>query len=179
MRHTAIIALVVIILAAAGTAALSQPATDAGEMAELSGRMKELNGTLELIAASLQEQLEGQRTDQLLRRIDLQRRALQPREDALRTSRQEFDQAEAEIARLEARRELLGRPRADENAGGNPADDTQLRIAQRQADLQLEETLARRDLLEQRVLEMGGAVQGLRQDVRKWEKLLDERMGLR
>ena len=178
MRQTGIIALAAILLAAAGTAAVSQPEQDASEMAELSERVKELNGTLEEIVGYLQQQLQAQRTDQLLQRIDLQRRALEPPEEELRTRQAAFEELDRNLSRAEVRRDLLRRP-PDDNLGGNAADETQLRMAQEQADRQIEAMLTRRDELEQRIGELEGRVQGMRTELRKWEETLDREMGLR
>lgn len=166
----------VLMLSAAGAAAQDRPPA---EEARLGPRVDELNDTLKKIVVLLEQQVRGQQTNQLMKRIELRRRSLEPLERELRGSRQALESMEADLKRVEAQQDYLDEEREKQLQAGVAADDSQLKMERRMVDLQLEELLARKETLEQRIFELENDLAGRQAELRDWEEILDEELGLR
>ena len=67
----------------------------------------------------------------------------------------------------------------EEELAGVPPEESQVMIEQRMVDLQIEEILARREVLQQRIFDLENRLAGRLEELRTWEEILDEELGLR
>ena len=145
-------------------------ATATGPAPELT----ELNRSLQEIAAVLRELLDAQQIDHLMKRVQLQRDSLAPLEEELRRTRSSREGTAEQIQELTAHQTFL-----EEVAQENPESIEDYRIESRQIELQIKVLAAKLEPLEQRIFDMENDLRGRQAEIRDWEDLLDDALGLR
>jgi flagellar biosynthesis chaperone FliJ len=175
-------ALAAALTAAAAVAAPQAPADapPSPSPADPAAGLQEVNRTLREIAALLREYLERQQIDHLMKRIELQHRSLAPLEDELRRQRAERDGVASEMKALSAHQALM-RERLDEEevqgAAAEQQDDWRMQVRQIEVRLALETEKV--GALDQRIADLEADLAGRQAEIRAWEEMLDEAMGLR
>ena len=176
IRKTAFLAMALVLAAAILAAGETGAAEEEGNLA---AKVDEMNRTLREIAGYMQQHLRGQQTDQLMKRIELRRRALAPLESEVRNSRGAVLSMEMDLKRLETQREFVEEERERAGQSGFPADGNQFEVEERMMKLRIQEILAQKESLESRVFELENDLAGRQAELATWEEILDEELGLR
>jgi len=149
-----------------------QPAAEPDLAREMAG----VNRSLEQMAAMLERLLENQKTDLVLKRIEMRERRIAPLETELRERHGELVTSQAELDRLEDLKEdwndrLREAARTDENAA------IELRVMQQQFEQAHGKQNSRHLALEERVRQLEDELAEGREVIQDLEALLLERIG--
>jgi len=160
-----------------GPARAQEPAAPAER--ELSSQVEELNRTLHEIADLLRKHLEGQQVDQLMKRIDMQTRSLAPLEQELRDARAERHGVAESLREIEAHVEFLDEQMRDTAQQPISMDDSSYAAERKRLAVQVELLRERLEASDATVYELEDRLQARRNEIRAWEELVDEALGLR
>lgn len=160
---------------AAGSPPQAEPPTDQ----ELVEEVRKLNGTLERMGILLEDFLDRQRVDMLMKRIEIKSRRLAPMEEELRQvrTRRESLQEEVKMIRME-----LERFEGDAEDPDNPDREASKELArQMRAQLEPRAEMVQDSIgdLDLRIVEMETAILSRRDEIQAWEELVDKELGIR
>jgi chromosome segregation ATPase len=167
-------------LLAAGFVPSSASEPAASPVAPLEEQVAEVNRTLKELVVLLREQMQAQRADTLMRRLDLKVRALAPLETELAGARSECRTLQDQIVQIQTRQEQV-ESELDEigrsPAPGRPEEQLKVQKAENEMILKLlGEKLA---AAEQHVLEVENDLAGRRSEIKALEEQVDAQLGLR
>lgn len=137
-------------------------------------RMAGIAATLERIAVALEAQLEGSRLEMLMKRIEHSERRLQPQEARLRQALAE----RSGLALEKKRSEALLREFADRiEYGLNEMPEAEVEMTKRHYEFQAQQTEAKIENLDQRILALENQVAAGRRELEEWQLYVDRRLG--
>lgn len=139
--------------------------------------VKDLDRTVQQIVQLLRQQIQLQQTNQLMQRVELQRRALRPLEDELRRMRAERRNLERNRREAMAQVEFFEEEMEREIETGR-ADEGDQRILRRRLQLDLEMLAEQLQDLDQRILDAEVDLQRMEGQILDWEEVLDEKLQL-
>ena len=146
---------------------------------ELGSALQGLDATVQQIVQLLQQQVRLQQTSQLMQRVELQRRGLRPLADELRQMRNERRDLERSRKELVAQLDFFEEEMERQRDAGHPENEQQHEMVQRRIKLDLEMMTEQTGDLDQRILDAEIDLHKLEGQIRDWEEVLDEELGLR
>lgn len=151
----------------AGAPPLVAQEGQASPSAGVESELQAINASLRRLVALLEIQVENQKTQLAVQRLDLARRDIVDRERELHDARVSRDSDAEQLVRLEESLETL--PRVAEDS---EMDDTELEMTLRHLTLELESAKQRVWRLDQRILDLEGELVRAREDLRIWEEVV-------
>ena len=177
-RTALVVALVAAGVLAPGGTALSQQAPP-DPAPDLATSLMELNHSMKEIASLLQQQLDNQKADLLMKRMDISARALATQEQLLRAAVSERDSLSDQMTELRARADQMRAELDKETPVGSHSRKEELDRLESELELRqglIKERLATAD---QKVMQLENDVSRFRDEIRAWQELVDARLGLR
>jgi chromosome segregation ATPase len=153
-------------------AVAQQPAGDS-DTARILDRLTQIHGALERIADSLEGQLDGQRLDLMLKRLEVSERRVAPLEEQVRKA-----QAERSLLQdREERAELQLSEMADRIAAGElELSDSEAEAAVAQMELDLEQFRSRISELDGQLAGLENELTRVREGIRDWQDYVDREL---
>ena len=164
-----------LVLAAAGAPAVSEePAAEDGS-ARLVKEMAALNQSMREAVALLKQHLEAQKMQLLMRRIEIRHDGLISIEEELRKTRDERLSVSEELDQLDLSLGSLDQ-RIEDEAGLRQTNEW--RMMKSEMEIRAKTLKDRLLGLDQKVIDLENDLSGRRAEIREWEDLIDEALGL-
>lgn len=151
------------------------PGTESTVVDELT----QLNGSLTRLVEMMEEFLEGQEADLLMKRLEILQRRLLPTQDELQRTRRNYESTVEEIDALQTRYELFQKSIEEEEVAGQAPSERTHAIVTMEYESQIQSLTGRRDRLWLQLDALEQRVAWSRDNIANLEALLDEKLGLR
>jgi chromosome segregation ATPase len=163
---------VAVVVSLPGIAIAQQPASGS-EAAQVLDQLTEINLTLKRIADSLEGQLDGQRLDLMLKRLEVSER----RVAALQEQVQKGQASRSLLEDQKARAELQLSEMADRLAAGKlELSDTEAETVVTQMELDLEQLSSRISELDRKIAGLENELTRAREEIRDWQDYVDREL---
>jgi len=163
---------VAVVVSLPGIAIAQQPAGET-EAAQVLDQLTQINQALKRIADSLEGQLDGQRLDLMLKRLEVSER----RVAVLQEQVQEAQASRSLLEDQKARTELQLSEMADRIAAGDlELSDTEAETVVTQMELDLEQSSARIAELDRQLVGLENELTRARKEIRDWQNFVDREL---